>query len=120
MPFLREAINKNKRVLFPKVENWSGENDHLRYRKDWWWMPIFQFVIFHKLGYKYFLFLTNAVGVITFGVLGVWWLLYWELEFLALIPLIVAIRMAWSTIQKVRTWKVKSDITFYDLFFREY
>lgn len=119
MNVLRNAISKNKKVLFPKIVDWSSDNDHMRNREDWWKMPVFQFIFFHRLGYKYFLVFTNGFAFIFFG-LASWYFFGRSIEIFGILMGLFALRMLVAAIKKIKTWRVNSIITFYDIILREY
>ena len=115
---LRSLMDKHKKPLFREITDWSSSHNELRFKKDWWAMKTKLFFFFHPLGYKYFLFGVNLVGSIFFTT-GAVILFIKESVFIGVFLAIVAIFMVKATILKIKSWKVTSHITFYDLLMRE-
>jgi len=82
-------------------------------------MPHLEFFMFHPVAYKWTLFGINAASLLVFGFFCIRWVIFglWPV---AILSGIIALKMGQSTYLKLKTWKVKSDINFYDLLFREY
>lgn len=113
-----DIIKSVRSGLFPKIQNWSDSHNELRYREDWWKMPTKQFIFFHPLGTKYFLFGISAVGFVMFLAGGLYLAIYHAFV-LGIVPFIVAGFLLKSTILKLRTWRIRNIPTLYDLFLRD-
>ena len=115
---MQSLMNKHKKPVFKEITDWTSSHDELRFKKDWWKMKTKLFIFFHPLGYKYFLFGVNLIGSIYFSLAATYFFLK-DNVFFGIVFLILTIFMVKGTYVKARTWKVKSDITFYDVLMRE-
>lgn len=103
--------------MFPEIKEWTSSKDNLRYRKDWWKMPVIYFIMFHYLGTRLFLLLTCLVGGIFSAIALVYCIINQHYLF-ALISAVFVYFLGNGTYAKYKEYKQKATWTFYDLFLR--
>ena len=111
-------LHKYKNLWFPHITDWSSSYDEKRFKQDWWKMSNRDFLLFHPIAYKYMLFGICSLGTLLFLSLAIWAFIR-DNPFIVIFSVLIAFRLAWATIAKIRTWKVRSNINFYDILFRE-
>ena len=116
---LMKLLDKYKRILLPKINDWSLQYDDKKYRKDWWNMGHIEWFVFHTKAYKWVLFNISLGSFLMFTFLTILFYIR-DNMILSVIFLLLGLRMGYASYKKVKTWKIINTTTFYDLLFREY
>jgi len=111
-------MNWIKHSLFPSITNWRKDYPEHKFRNDYWKMRQTDFFLFHPLGYKWFIFGISSLGSINFIFLS-WYFFIKGLPFLLLFTVPIAVRLAWATYLKLKTWNTPNLTTWYELVFKE-
>jgi len=113
-----DLLSKYKRMFFPSVTDWESNHDQERFKKDWWKLRTPEFLLFSPVAYKWIIFGMVLMAALMFTAVSIYFYIKASYVWAGVFTLL-AIRLIWATIQKLRSWKAAQDINLYDLFFRE-
>ena len=112
-------FEKNKGEIFPWVKDWTDPQDHIRHEKNINKLTYYEWFYLHPSSFKLFSFGINAVSVVIFGICS-WFLFSIGRIMLGVIPSIIVIFNLGKIFNKAIELKNTKDMTFYDLWMREY
>lgn len=110
--------DKNKQNMFPKIKDWTKPQNHIRRmnihdqtHKQWFW--------FSSDSYKLIYYGNSIISMIMFISLAIYFS-FRELYMLSLIPALFSLFFIRGTIMKIKDRKSIQDMTFYDLYLRDF
>jgi len=114
----KDYFKKNRVKMFPWINDFSDPQDSFRLEKDVSKLSYGQWFWFHPTAFKTFHFGISAMAFFSFGLFGLLTLIY--NKYLSLFLLIMSIVYLIDLIKKIIYRKTLSNITFYDLYVRDF
>jgi len=112
-------IDKWKYKVFPNITDWTDSHDTERYTKDWHKLKNSEWLLFRPIAYKSLLTGMVLGSTFLFGFLS-WFFFNKGNEFMGVFSILLSLRFAWASFQKLRSWKNSGHTNFYDIIFRDY
>lgn len=110
--------NKHKQGMFPWIKDWTKPQNHIRNKnihdqtqKEWFW--------FSTSSYKLIHYGNSSCSIVIFTLLAVYFITKNIPAFVGLFG-VLSLYFIFNLIKKMRNYKNTKDMTFYDLYLREY
>jgi len=110
--------DRNKIKMFPEIKDWTDPQDkrkkgyiHQQSQKEWFW--------FNKEAYLFYHYGTNVISTLIFTLFAVYFCIK-GVWFGAILMFLFGGYFLYHLIKKIRNKDTIKDMTFFDLYLREY
>ena len=110
--------NKNKGKMFPEIKDWTDPQDerkkgyiHQQTQKEWFW--------FNKEAYLFYYYGINVISALIFTLFAVYFCII-GIGFGAILMFVFGGFLLYDLIKKIKNKTTIKDMTFFDLYLREY
>lgn len=110
---------KNKRILLPKIKDWSGPHNEIRHSNNVRDMTHNEWLYLHPSAYKLIRYGIDGIGIAVFTSVAAFFYIK-GVSFAALICLVFIVAFIYDLIKIIIKRDQFKDLTLYDVFMREY
>ncbi len=115
----KDYWEKNKRLLLPKIKDWTGPHNEIRHSNNVKAMTYNEWLYLHPSAYKLITYGMDCIGMVIFGSVAAY-LYKIGVSFGALLCLVFVVGFSYDLIRRIIKRKQIEDLTLYDIFMREY
>jgi len=116
---LRNYFMEKREKILPWVTDWTDSQDKIRYTKDVKKLEYYDWFYCHPSAYKMFNYGINIIGIFFYSIGAIYSFIY-GLWLLTGIMGVILLLFTVNLIKKIRMRKSQKDLTFYDLWMRDY